>query len=176
MTCKYNAFLLIALGLVAYNVRADGECHWVYDQNLDEPDEDSAADSGSDYPSTWAWQFWYRADAMEIAGDMSAECYRCTTTLSKAGSGNATYTVLRVATCDDPDEDIEGTARNEFEAYAEIDDDSYARAVGRKRIKAAKMSLDCDCHGGVEATSDGPGSGSSGEASVTIGGVSATLY
>jgi hypothetical protein len=143
-------------------------CAWVVDSNISEPDLQHDIDSGSSYPSWWSWQFVLYADHVKIFGSMSASAYHCTTNLGAAASGNATFTIRRITACCRPVEDIEGEARAEFKAKAELDDDSFARGRGSMHYKASKMSLDCHAHGGVEATSSGYGDASSGTLTVPL--------
>jgi len=168
---------LVLCVLAAAPARADS-CCWTVIANISPPDSRHGNDSGSSGPSSWTWQYVLRADHFTIYGDMTAYAYRCTTNLGCAAAGNGTFTVARIIGCHRPVEDIEGTARNQFTARAELNDDSYAQACGSQRIKASKMTLDCHARGGVEATSSGHGSGSSGTFTLSIypGGPNMTVH
>lgn len=161
--------LLALLLCVLAAAPARAECTWRVITNISPPQKQIASDSGTSWPSSfWTWQYVLSANHLTISGTMSAYAYHCTTNLSSAASGNGTYTVERIGTCCHPQEDIEGDARNEFKARAELRDDSFARAQGSQRIKGSKMDLDCHVCGGVEATSSGYGSGSGGTITVPI--------
>jgi hypothetical protein len=153
-------------------------CQWAVISNISDPDLVNDAGAGSSSPSSWAWQYVVYASHLQIQGTMSATAYRCTTSLAASAAGNGTYTIRRIVPCLNPIEDIEGTARNEFTARADLDDDSYARAQGSMHIKASKMTLDCHACGGVEATSSGYGDESTGSVTVPLypGGPSTTVY
>ena len=161
-------FALFLCALAAAPVHA-ADCAWAAVPFITPPDKQNNADSGDSWPSSiWCWQYVLSADHLTIFGSMSAYAYHCNVNLSAAATGNGTYIVTRILACSNPQEDIEGDARNEFTAHAQINDDSYARARGSQRIKGSKMSLDCHACGGVEATSSGYGGGSSGTLTVPL--------
>jgi hypothetical protein len=165
-------FLLAAAVAPAY-----ATCTWAVTSNISEPSTVNNRDSGRSFNAHWAWQYVVYANHLQIFGTMSADAYRCTTSLAASAAGNGTYTVRRVMPCLNPIEDIEADARNQFRARAELDDDSFARAQGSLRIKASRMSLDCHAHGGVECSASGHGDAPSGSVTVPLypGGPSTTI-
>jgi len=165
MRLAISALLLLAA--VAVPSRA-ADCAWVVTPNISQPDKSNDVKHGSKYPSHWSWQYVVYADHLHIFGIMSANAYRCMVDLGVAGSGNGTYTIMRIRACPRPLEDIEGSARTEFKARAELNEDTFSRACGSKHFKASKMSLDCRAHGGVEVTSAGHGDGDSGSVTIPI--------
>ena len=172
---------LVLLALLCAAVAAPvhaADCAWAVVPNISPPDQQSDLDSGTSGSSFWAWQYVVRADHYSIGGAMTAYAYHCTTNLTVAATGNATFTVTRIIACCHPVEDIEADARNEFTARAEIDDDSFAQARGSQRIHAPKMGLDCHACGGVEATSSGHGDGTSGTLTIPLypGGPSMVIH
>jgi len=171
--------ILAALLLAAAAVPSQAaDCTWSVIPNISQPDKQNGVDHGSSYPSHWSWQYVVYADHLHIFGNMTANAYRCTVDLSAAGSGNGTYTITRILACPRPVEDIEGTARTEFKARAELNDDTFARACGSKRFSASKMALDCHAHGGVEVTAAGHGDSDTGSLTIPIfpNGPKTTIY
>ncbi len=160
-------FALLLCALAATPAQAV-DCAWTVIANISPADDKNDIDSGSSWPSFWAWQYVIHADHYSIGGQMSAYAYRCTTNLGAAASGNATFTVTRCIACCHPVEDIEADGRNEFTARAELNDDSFARARGSQRIRAPKMGFDCHAIGGVEATASGLGEGTSGTVTIPL--------
>jgi hypothetical protein len=150
--------ILLVLFLCAAVTRVSAEsCIWAVTPNISAPDTRLDSDTGMCFNWSWSWQYVVHADHLHIGGTMSANAYRCVVSLGAAASGNGTYLIQRIRTCCHPQEDIEGDARNEFTARAELKDDNFAQAAGTKRIKGSKMSLDCHANGGVQATSSGGG-------------------
>lgn len=158
---------LLLCALAAAPVQA-ADCAWTVISNISPPDEKNDLDSGTSWNALWAWQYVIRADHFSIFGNMSAYAYRCTTNLAVSASGNATFTIARIMACCHPVEDIEADGRNEFTARAVLNNDSYARARGTMRMNAPKMGFDSHALGGVEATSAGLGSGTSGTVTIPL--------
>ena len=143
--------VLLAL-CVMVQVAAAANCVWSVTENISDPAEDSASDSGMTLEpivTAWAWRFDYHAGQFTISGDMQTWNIMSSTSLSKAASGNGTYTVARIQACSNPQEDIEAYARNEFTATVHLDDDNNTSAIGSLKIRGSKCSLDCNAKGGV---------------------------
>ena len=100
----------------------------------------------------------------------------CSTSLSKADSGNGTYTVMRMVACPNPGEDIEAYARNEFTARAHLDDDNNVSCAGHLKINGGQCTLLCESSGGVTLSNEELEEGhTSGTIEVEIWGVTVSL-
>jgi len=149
--------LTIQVGLIVAALSPDAEakkCRWMVPPNISPPYEDQDSDSGSSGLSIWSWAYLLYANDVAIVGSMQAQCDFCSTSLSRAGSGNGTYTIQRIVACDLPREDIEAYGRHEFKARAHLDAHNAVRCMGLLKIHGGSCPLLLDqAKGGVALSS-----------------------